>query len=63
MKIPKKTQLNQNAFHNLQSHLAYRYIKLCTLIRHTICESLVEIQQFRHKCSSIMYENSFKKSI
>ena len=25
------------------------------------CESLVEIQQFRHECSSIMYETTQKK--
>ena len=37
MKITHKTQLNQGTFHNLQSHLA----KLSTLIRHTICESLM----------------------
>ena len=31
--------------------------KLCRLIGHTISESLVKIQYFRHECSSIMYIN------
>ena len=29
--------------HNLLLHLARRYIKICVLIRHTFCESLVKI--------------------
>ena len=60
LKIPKKTQLNKRTFHNLQSHLACWQIKMCTLIRLTICECLVKIQHFIHKCSSIMYENTQK---
>ena len=47
-------------FHNLQLYLAYRHIKVCDLIRHIICESLMEIQHFRHKWSLIMLENSQK---
>ena len=31
-------------FHNLQSHLACLHTKMSTLIRHTIGESLMEIQ-------------------
>ena len=34
---------NQEEFHNLQSHLACWYVKLCLFIRHTFCESLVMI--------------------
>ena len=30
-------------FHNLQLHLAYRYIKICVLINNTFCESLVKL--------------------
>ena len=30
------------ALHDLQSHLACQFIKMCVLIRHTICESLVK---------------------
>ena len=37
-------------FHNLQSHLAYRYIKMCILIRYTFCECLVKICVTKHKC-------------
>ena len=29
--------------HNLQSHLAYQYIKKCVLIGHIFCKSLVKI--------------------
>ena len=36
---------------------------MCTLIRHTICESLEKIKHFRYEWSWIMYENSLKKSI
>ena len=31
-----KTQYNQRAVHNLKSHLACRYIKICVLIRHIL---------------------------
>ena len=58
MKIPLKTHLNQRTYHNLQSHLTYCYAKMFALITQTICESLVEIQQFRHEKSLIMYENT-----
>ena len=37
----RKAQLNQRPLHNMQLHLAYRYIKMCVLIRHTFCESLL----------------------
>ena len=47
MKIHKKMQLYQRNSYNLQSHLAYR-IKMCVLIRHTVCKSLVKIQRCRH---------------
>ena len=33
---------------------------MCTLIKHTICESLVKMQYFRHEWSSKMYENTQK---
>ena len=39
----QKTQLNQRTSRNLQSHLAYKYTKMCTLIRHKIYESFVKI--------------------
>ena len=55
----KQMYLNQKNFHNLQSHLAYL---MFTSIRHTICEILVKIQHFRHELSSIMLENSLKKT-
>ena len=42
MKIPKRTQLNQRTFHNLQSDLASWYTEIRTSIKHTICESLVK---------------------
>ena len=32
------------------------------LIRHTICECLVKIQQFRQEWSLIMYENTQKRN-
>ena len=47
-------------YHNLQSHLPRWYTKICTLIRHTICESLVKMQYFRQEWSSILYENTQK---
>ena len=47
--ILPKTQLNQSTFHNLESHLPCWHIKTCTLTRHTIYDSLVNIQQFRHE--------------
>ena len=50
MKISKKKNaLNQRIFHKMQSHLAFQHIKMCKLIRHTICESLVKLQQFKHE--------------
>ena len=48
----QKTQLNRRTFHNRKSYFAYWHIKMCTLIRHTICESLAKIQYFRHEWSS-----------
>ena len=59
MKIPKKP-INQKDFHNFQLHLACWHTKMFTLIRYTICESLMKIQQFRHEWSSKMYENTQK---
>ena len=42
--------------------MASPHSKMCILIGHTICESLVKMQQFRHEWSSIiMYENTQKK--
>ena len=38
----QKMQQNQKALHNLQSHLAYQYIKMCVLTRYPFCESLVK---------------------
>ena len=43
------------AFHNLQSHLACRYIKMCILTRHTICVSLVKLCNTKHKCRSFLW--------
>ena len=63
MKIPKKTLLNQRTFYNLRQHSTFGHTKMCLLIRQRICESLVEIQQFRHDCSSIMFENTQKNTI
>ena len=60
MKIPKKTQLNQRTIQNQLSHVTCGYIKMCTLIRHIICESLMKRKHFRPVCSSIMYENTQK---
>ena len=37
--------------------------KICWLIRNIICESLAKIQNFRHECLSIMYENTKKNAI
>ena len=51
----QKNVLNQRIFHNLQSHLACWYTIICTFIRYTVCESLVDIQQFRYEWLSIMY--------
>ena len=48
-KYPKNA-IKSRTLHNLQSHLAYRYIKLCILIRYTFCESLVNICVTKHKC-------------
>ena len=33
----------RNKMKNLQLQLAYQYIKMCVLIRHTLCESLVKM--------------------
>ena len=60
MKNSQKMQLNRRIFHNLQSHLACWHIKMCTSIKHTICESLMKIQHFRHECSSFMDVNTKK---
>ena len=62
MKIPQKKTVNQRNFHSLQEHLACWHTKMCTMIRHIICKILVQIQQFRHECSSIMYENTQKSN-
>ena len=51
-KYPKN---KQRAFHNLQLHLACRYIKICILIRHIFCESLVKICATKHKCQTILF--------
>ena len=45
----QRMRLDQIAFHNMQSYLTYRYIKLYVLIESTIYESLVKIQHFRHE--------------
>ena len=36
------------------------HTKMYLLISHTICESLVEIQQFKYKWLSIMFKNNQK---
>ena len=41
-------------------HVDILKFTLITLIRHTICESLVEKQPFRHEWSSIIYKNTPK---
>ena len=56
-----KSKFKLKTFHNLKSDLAWRQTKILTLIRHTICESLVEMQLFRHELLSIMHENTKKK--
>ena len=43
LEISKNTKLNKRTCHNLQSHLACLHIKMCTLIKHSICESMVKI--------------------
>ena len=48
----QKTQQNLRAFHNLQSHLTFQYIKICVLIRHTFCENLVKIYAIKLNCHS-----------
>ena len=53
--IPKKTQKNQRTFHNLQLILAYQYTKMCVLIIHKICESLLTICATRLKCRSFLW--------
>ena len=45
----KEMHLAQITFRNLQSHLAYCYIQMSVLIRHTVCEYLLYIQHFRHE--------------
>ena len=47
----------KRTFRNLQSHLAYRQIKINIPTRHAICESLVPMQCFRYERSLIVYEN------
>ena len=42
MKNSHKRQLNKRTLHNLQTHMTYWHIKMCTLNRHPICESLVK---------------------
>ena len=57
----QETQLNQRKFYNLQSHLTYQYIKWCCVsISHTVCESLVKIQNFSQECLLKMFKNSQK---
>ena len=60
-------QLNQRTFHNLQSHLACWHTKMFTLIRHTICESLVKIsvyfQQYQINLTNFTYSGFEKQSI
>ena len=53
---------NRRTFHNIQLHLVYWHDKMCRLIGHIICDSLVKIQYFRHECSSIIYEKIPKKN-
>ena len=44
------------AFHNLQSHLAYQYIRMCVFIRHILCESLVKLCLTKYKyCSFLQF--------
>ena len=43
----KKMRQNQGAFHNLQSHLAYRYIRMRVAIGHIFYECLVKIKSYQ----------------
>ena len=58
----KKNALNKKTFHKLQSHLVCWHTKMCRLIRHIICESLVEINTI-HNSSSVMSSDLFPKNI
>ena len=40
---------HQGTFHNHQLHRVFQYIKMCVLIRHTFCESLVKIADLHKK--------------
>ena len=61
IKNTQKIQLNRRNFYNLQSHLACSYNRMYTLIRHTTCKSLVNIQYFRRDRLTIMYENLIRR--
>ena len=50
MKIHKKNAIKSRAFHNLQSHLACQYIKMCILFGYTFFESFVKIYFSKRKC-------------
>ena len=47
----------------MQSHLAYKYVRICVLIRNAICESLVKIERFKHEWSTNKCENLQNSSI
>ena len=51
----KKTKKIQMAFHNLQSHMASRFIKMCVLIRPPFYEGLVKICDSKSKCRSFLW--------
>ena len=55
IKILEKTQHNQETLHVLQLHMACQYIKMCVLIIHTFCESLVMKCTTKHKGRSILW--------
>ena len=51
----RKKTINQRVFHNLQSHLACQYIKMCALIRYSFYKSLFKICATKHNCRSFLW--------
>ena len=50
-----KNQLNQRPCHNLQLHQAYRHVKMCVLLRHTICESFKVSRRYNVPSSNVIH--------
>ena len=54
-------QSNKTVFHDLNIVTSDKYyVQMLILTKHTICESLMKIQYFRHEKSTTMYENTLK---